>query len=215
MADVVDHSVLVLLGLAVVPVLDRTIVAGDAAVDLSLVAADRAGELLAGQIAVILTYGVCRRHCVVRKLVILRDLADKVRCRFPVGKLLSEERVENGSGSIQSLQIVLNIQSGENILRVAHRKVGGIRVVGLSVHVRRDDVRELLLVVQGEPIGRGLRRRRFQVVEVAVHLLVIGQALSHVIEHIAGKSLGLGVREVRAQPLRVQADLVHADQADG
>ena len=213
-ADIVDHTVLVLLGLAVVPVLDRAIVTCDAAVDFRLLAADRACELLACQIAVVLAHGISRRHCVIRQLIVLGNLADKVCRSLPVGKLLAEESVENSSGCVQCLQIILNIQRGEDILCVADRQVRGVGVVRCAVHVSRNDIRELLLVVHRKSVGRGLRRRRLQVVKVAVLLLVVGETLSHVIEHVACKFLRPLIREIRAQPLGIEAHLIHADQAD-
>ena len=64
-AHVIDLAVLELLGLAVVPVLHRTIVAGNAGIDLGLLAAVGAAILLAGQIAVIRADGVGGRQGVV------------------------------------------------------------------------------------------------------------------------------------------------------
>ena len=58
--DVVEAAVLELLAFAVVPVLHRAVVAGDAAVDLSRLAADGAGILLAGQVAVLGADGIGR-----------------------------------------------------------------------------------------------------------------------------------------------------------
>lgn len=60
MTDVIELAVLEFLGLAVVPVLNGTVVAGDAAVDLSRLAADGAGILLAGQVAVLGADGIGR-----------------------------------------------------------------------------------------------------------------------------------------------------------
>ena len=47
-ADVVDLAVFILLRLTVVPILNRSVVTGDTAVDLGLGTANRAGILLAG-----------------------------------------------------------------------------------------------------------------------------------------------------------------------
>ena len=58
--DIVELPVLVLLGLSVIPVLYRTVVTGDPAVNLGLLAAFRAGEVLSGDIAVFFTDGISR-----------------------------------------------------------------------------------------------------------------------------------------------------------
>ncbi len=72
-----------------------------------------------------------------------------------------------------------------------------------------------LHVVLGQTVGGGLGGGGLQVVEVAVLLLIVAQALPHVVQHVLGKGLGLGMGQVLAQPLGVEAHLVHADQADG
>ena len=48
----------------------------------------------------------------------------------------------------------------------------------------------------------------------AVLLLIVGEALSHMVQNIACELLGLRAGHVSAEPLRVQAHLVHTDQAD-
>ena len=64
--DVVGLALLVLLRLARVPVLHRAVVAGDAAVHLGALAAVRAGELLAGEVAVVFADGVGGYPCKAR-----------------------------------------------------------------------------------------------------------------------------------------------------
>ena len=59
----------------------------------------------------ILADGVCRGHCVIRQLVVLCNLADKVGCCLPIRKLLAEEGVEDCAGCVQCLQVILNIKS--------------------------------------------------------------------------------------------------------
>mgnify|MGYP000281894306 CR=1 FL=1 len=54
MAQIVEFTILEFLRLAVVPVLHGTVVARDAAVNFRLAAADRALELFARKIAVVL-----------------------------------------------------------------------------------------------------------------------------------------------------------------
>ena len=92
-SDVILLALLILLSFACVPVLHRTVVAGDTAVNFSALTALGTGKLLAGEVAVILADGVGRAYGVVRQLVILGYLADKVCGCFPIGQLLAEECV--------------------------------------------------------------------------------------------------------------------------
>ena len=161
------------------------------------------------------TDGVGGGNGVVGQLVVLGDLPDQVGGGLPVGQLLAQEGVEHGAGGVQGLEIVLDIQSGEHVLGVAHGQVGGVGVVGGAVHVGGDDVGELLLIVLGEAIGGGLGGGGLQVVEVAVLLLIVGQALPHVVEHVPGEALDPCVGQIGPKPLGVEAHLVHADEADG
>ena len=215
MGQVVHLPVFELLGLAVVPVLHRAVVAGDAAVYLGGLAADGAGELFPGEVAVVGTHGVGGGHGVIGKLVVLRDLPHQVGRRLPGGQLLAQKGVEHGAGGVEGLELVLNVQSGEDVLGVAHGQVGGVGVVGSAVLVGGDDVGELLLVVLGEAVGGGLGGGGLQVIEVAVLLLIVAQALPHVVEHVLGELLGLRVGQVGPEPLGVEAYLIHADEADG
>ena len=131
-SDIINLAVLVLLALAVVPVLDRTVVAGDTAVNLGLLAALRTGEMLTGNITVVGTDRVGGGHGVVGQLEVLSDLANQGGGSLPVRQLLAQEGMEHGTGGVAGLQLVLDLQSGEDILREAHRQVGGVGVVGLT-----------------------------------------------------------------------------------
>ena len=103
MFNVVLFPILKLLNLPVVPVLYRTVISGDPAVDLCLSAAMRAGVLLPVDIAVILADGVGWRDRIIRKLIILRNLPYKESRFFPSWKLLAEERMEYCPGGVKSL----------------------------------------------------------------------------------------------------------------
>ena len=81
--------------------------------------------------------------------------------------------------------------------------------------VRRDDVGVLLLVVLGEAVCGGLGGRRLEVVQVAVLLLVVGEALAHVVQDALRKLLRRGRGHVLLDPLGVERRFVHADQPDG
>ena len=67
----------------------------------------------------------------------------------------------------------------------------------------------------GEAVGGGLGGSGLQIVQVAVLLLIVAEPLTHVVEHVLGKGLSLGMGQVFAQPVGVEAHLVHADEADG
>ena len=60
MGNIIESTVLVLLGLTIIPVLYRTVVSGDTAVNLGLLSTFRAGEMLAADVAMLLTYGIGR-----------------------------------------------------------------------------------------------------------------------------------------------------------
>ena len=120
--DVINLAVFEFLRLAVVPVLNGTVVTRDAAVNLGGLTANRALILFAGNIAVALAYGIRRRKSVIRKLVIFSDLLYQSGSGFPIGEFFAEECVEYGAGGIERLQFILDVESRENILGVADGK---------------------------------------------------------------------------------------------
>ena len=91
--------------------------------------------------------------------------------------------------------------------------VGIVRCLALCAG--RDDFRIARLVMLGQTVGGGFSRGCLQVVQVAVHLLVIRQPLPHVVQHITGEFLALPVGHVLPDPLCVQSGLIHAQKADG
>ena len=94
--------------------------------------------------------------------------------------------------------------------------MGGIGVVrGISLLARGFDAGPSLPVVLRQTVGGAFRRSGLQIVKVTVLLLVVGQALSHVIEHIDGELLRLFTGHIGSQPGRIQSHLIHADQTDG
>ncbi len=213
---VVQLALTVFLGLAVVPVLHRAVVAGNAAVDLGRFSAFGAGEMLAREVAVIFADRIRRREGVVGELVVFGNFPHKVGGGFPVRQFFTEERMEHGAGGIKRLQIVLLIERLENIGGVADRQIGGIRVIRrFAVFGRRDDVGIPLHVVLGKTVGGGFRGRCLKVVEIAVLLLIVGETFAHVVQHVFRELVRFRVRQVFPNPLRVQAGFVHADQADG
>ena len=67
----------------------------------------------------------------------------------------------------------------------------------------------------GKTVGGGLGRSCFQVEQIAVFLLVIAEALTHMIKHLLGKFLAAGVSHITAEPVGIEPGFVHADKADG
>ena len=108
--DIVNLSLLELLRLTVVPVLNGTVVTGNTAVNLRLCSALGTSIVLTNDISVVAAYGVRGRHCVIRKLIVLSDLANEIRRSLPVGKLFTKERMEYGTRGIKCLEIVLNVK---------------------------------------------------------------------------------------------------------
>ena len=100
---------------------------------------------LAGQVSMLGAYGVCRAERVVRKLIVLRDRAHELRGALPVRHLLSKEGMEDSSGCIERLELVLHVEGLEDIIGIADRKMGGVRVVrAVLIAGSGDDIRELL-----------------------------------------------------------------------
>ena len=94
------------------------------------------------------------------------------------------------------------------------RTVGVIRRVA-GVLGRGNDAGVALDIMFGQAVSSRFGGRGFQVVKVAVGLLVVRQAFSHVVEHPFGEFLRLFVGHILADPARVEAGFVHAHQTDG
>ena len=171
--------------------------------------------MLACQIAVVGADGVGGGDGVVGQLVVLRDLAHQRGGGLPAGQLFAQEGVEHRAAGVQRLELVLHIQRREDILRIAHRQVAGVGVVGRCALVGGDDIGIALLVVLGQTVGGGLGGGGLQIVEVAVLLLIVAEPLAHMVEDADGEILRLLVGQILPQPRGVQTGLVHAHQTDG
>ena len=90
------------------------------------------------------------------------------------------------------------------------RAVGVIGRCVLLAFGGGDDVGISLNIMLGKTIRGGLRRGRLEIVEIAVLLLIIGKAFSHVIEHVFCEILRLFAGKVFFHPFGVHARLVHA-----
>ena len=126
----INLSLLILLGLTVVPVLHGTVVAGDSGVNLGLLTALGTDELLACDIAVVLAHRVGGRNRIVRKSIIFRNSSYEVSGRLPVGKLLTEVAMEHSTRCVEGVKLVLHIKCLEDIVGVANGKVAGVGVIG-------------------------------------------------------------------------------------
>ena len=123
--------------------------------------------------------------------------------------------MEHRAAGIERLELILHIQRGKHILGVAHGQMAGVGIIWRPALVCGDDIGIARLIVLGQAVGGGFRRGRFQVIEVAVLLLIIGEALAHMLQHPDGKVLRFLVGEILAQPIRVQPRFVHAHKPNG
>ena len=71
--------------------------------------------MLTGDIAVIRADRIGGAHGVIGQLVVLRDLPNQRGSSLPIRQLLAQEGVEDGTGGVQGLQIVLNSQSFDSV----------------------------------------------------------------------------------------------------
>ena len=200
-ADIVGNPIPELLRLAVVPVLHGAVITGNPAVDLGTLATERADGLLAGEVTVGPADGVGRGEGVIRQTVVLGDLPHQVCGSLPVWQLLAEECVEDGAGGVEGLHLVLDIEGRENVFGEAHGQVGGVGVVRSATGFGGgDDVGIPLFVVFGEAESRGFRGRRFEIIQVTVLLLIDGEAVAHMIQHLNGEILCLFMGQIGAEP---------------
>ena len=82
--------------------------------------------------------------------------------------------------------------------------MGRVRIVrSISGLSRRLDTGPALSVVLGQTVSGALRRSRLQIVKVSVLLLIIRQALSHMIQYFLGKLLSSRIAHIRSQPVGV------------
>ena len=93
--------------------------------------------------------------------------------------------------------------------------MAGLGIVGCCPLMRRDDVREMYLVMFGKPVRGGLGRGRLQIVKITVLFLIIRQTLAHMLENTDGKFLRLFMGQILAQPSGIKPCFVHAEKSDG
>ena len=93
-------SVSEFLALAVIPVLYRTVVAGDAAVDLGLSPAVRADGLFSGKVAVFCANGLGGGPSVIGQLIVFSYFTHKGGGSPPIRQFFSEEGVKHRSAGI-------------------------------------------------------------------------------------------------------------------
>lgn len=180
-----------------IPVLDWTIITGDTGIDFGFLSAMWALPLLANEIPVLGANGIGWGHGVIRKFVVLGDLADELHAGFPIWEALTKEGVEDGSGGIKGLELILDIKSGEDVFGIANRKVAGVGVIwGFSSFGGADDVWIPGLVVLSKTEGGGFRWGCLEVIEVTIFLLVVGELFPHVVEDLNGEVLCFFMGEV-------------------
>ena len=214
--DLVGLAHIEFLDLAGIPVLDWAVVAGDAGIDFGFASAVRALVLLAGDVSMLGADGIGRRHGVIGELVVEGDLANELHAGFPIREALTQEGMEDGAGGVEGLELVFDVEGGEDVVGEANRKMAGVGVIGgLAGAGSGDDVWIALLVVLGKAEGGGFGWGGLEVIEVAILFLIVREAFSHVVEDLGSEVLGFFVGEVFADPAGIQAGFVHADQSDG
>ena len=218
-----EHLALVVLALlADVEGLNRAEVAHDArphlaGLRLRVGVGDRAllaGEVLAGQVAVDRADREGRRDRDVGDLEGRQRAAHHLLAGLARGHALAHVQVQDRAARVLALQDLLILEGLERIIRVAHGKLRGVRVVGLVGRARLDDVREALAILLREAIGRALRGGRLQVVHVAGGLLELDHALAHSIQDAHAHVEAARVRQVVGVVAEVAHHLVHAVDAD-
>ena len=120
--------------------------------------------------------------------------------------------MQHSAAGVLALELVLEVQGLEDVVRKAHGQLGGIGIIGLLL-AGGDDIRIALLVQPGQAVAGALGGGGLQVVHVAGLLLEAGDHVPHKIQGAQGEVLALWGGDVLAQ--EVEAGLVHADQADG
>lgn len=167
--SVIDFALLEFLRFSVVPVLYGPIISGDPAVYFGFAVADGTFVLLSGKITVVLANRIGGGKRVVGKLVVFGDFPYESGRGMPFRELFTEKCVKNRSGSIQRLQLVLDVQSGEQIVRISHGKMRAVCIIRDALLLgSRNDIRILPDVMLSQTVGGGLRGRRFEVVQISV-----------------------------------------------
>jgi len=132
--------------------------------------------MLASDIAMILTDGVCRRERIVRQLIVFSDLAYQGSSRLPARQLLSQEAMEDRAGSVECLQFILDIKRFKHIFSIAYWQVGAVGIIR-SIAVlaaSSDDIRIALQIMFGKAVGSGFCRSSLKVIELSrIQLLII------------------------------------------
>ena len=173
--------------------------------------------MLTAQVAMLLTYRVGRRNRIIRKLVVFCDLTYK-RCRsLPVRKFFSKECMEYGTGRIQCLKLILNIQCIKDIGAEFHRKVGTVGVIrSVSLASCGTDIRPAFTVMFGKAVCCGLCRSCFQVKQLTrIFFLIIRKTVTHMCQYFFCEFLCTLIAHVTAKPFCIQSCLVHSDQTNG
>ena len=202
--NVIQCTIFVFLCLSVIPVLYGTIVAGNTTVYFRRLATDRTVKMLAGNITVVCAYRISRRNCIIGKLIILCNFSYQRSSSLPVGKLFTNKRMKYGSGCIQSLQVILNIQCIKNVTCVFNRQMRTVCIVRrISLASCCTDIGPALSVMFCQTIRCGLCRCRLQIVKVAILYLIIRKFLPHMIQYLFGKCLRALISQITAKPARI------------
>ena len=123
--------------------------------------------------------------------------------------------MEHRTARVAALQLVLHLQSLEQVVRVAGGQLGAVRIVTVAGCAALDDIREALLVLAGKAVRGSFSRGCLQVVEVTGGLLVAADAFTHEVEHFLSKGNTLRLGGVHRVIGEVTQHFIHAVKTDG
>ena len=181
-SDTEHDSVFELLCLPLVPVVNRSVITGNSAVDRGAASAFGTHVLPSRQISAGLADRVDRRQRIIRNIMTGRYVVQKIPRLLPVVKLAFHINMEHSSCRIKRLQLILIRQSIFQGTIVVRRQLRTVRIIRcISFVPRRPDTRKFLLIQHGETVGSRLSRRRLKTVEIPVFQLVSHDLFLHMI----------------------------------
>ena len=115
--------------------------------------------------------------------------------------------MQNRAAGVFRLQIVLEVEDVEHVIREVDRQMAGIGVERLCASsngrlIGAENARKSLLIDFRQPIARAFRGRSLEVIEVAGLLLKLLKTVAHVVEDTAGE--GPAFRCPMLQPSRLR-----------
>ena len=174
-----------------------------------------AGEVLADQVSVDGADGEGRRDGDVGRAEGGQGAAHQLLAGSGRGDALVHVQVQDGAAGVLGLELLLHLLGLEGVVGVAHRDLGGVRVVGVGLRSGLEDAGVALAVLLGEAVGGALGRGGLEVVEVAGGLLELDHLVAHVVQEAHAHGVAARVGQVVGVVGEVANHLVHAVDAQG